>query len=96
MDQSENPDAMDFSMRGRAKLYEPLTKLTNAQAKDLFDSALHLDPDNIDATIGKASCIAAGVFNGWSTSVVEDQKVATGLIDQVLAKRPATANAHIA
>ena len=95
MDQSKNPDAMDFSMRGWAKLYEPRTKLTNAQAKDLFDSALHLDPDNIDATIGKASCIAGGVIYGWSTSVVEDKKVATGLIDQVLAIRPASALAHM-
>src|SRR5262249_14402846 len=96
MDQSTNPDAVDFSMRGWAKVYEPRTKVTNAQAKDLFHSALRLDPDNVDATIGKAWCIASGVFNGWSTSVVEDKKVATDLIDQVLAKRPASALAHMA
>jgi adenylate cyclase len=95
MDQSKNPDAMDFSMRGWAKLYEPRTKITNAQAKDLFDRALHLDPDSVDAMIGKASCIASGLIFGWSTSVVEDQKVATALIDQVLAKRPASALAHM-
>ena len=83
-------------MRGWAKLYEPRTEVTNAQAKDLFDSALRLDPDNIDAMLGKASCIASDVINGWSTSVVEDKKMAIKLIDQVLAKRPATANAHIA
>jgi adenylate cyclase len=86
---------MDFSMRGWAKLYEPRTKLLTAQAKDLFDRALHLDPDNIDATIGKVWCIANGLIFGWSTSVVEDQKVATGLIDQALAKRPASALAHM-
>ena len=62
----------------------------------MFDSALRLDPDNIDAKLGKASCIAHDVINGWSTSVVEDKKIAIKLIDQVLAKRPATANAHIA
>jgi adenylate cyclase len=95
MDQSTNPDAVDFSMRGWAKLYEPRTNVTNAQAKDLFDSALRLDPDNIDAMIGKAGCIANSVANGWSTSVMEDKKIATKLIDQVLAKRPATAGAHI-
>jgi hypothetical protein len=33
MDQSTNPDAVDFSMRGWAKLYEPRTKVTNAQAR---------------------------------------------------------------
>jgi adenylate cyclase len=96
MDQSTNPDAVDFSMRGWAKRYGPRTKVTSAQANDLFDSALRLDPDNIDAMIGKTFCIADGVINGWSTSVVEDKKMAIKLIDQVLAKRPATANAHIA
>jgi tetratricopeptide (TPR) repeat protein len=96
MDQSTNPDAVDFSMRGWAKLYELRTKVTNAQANKLFDSALRLDPDNIDAMLGKAFCMAHDVINGWSTSVVEDKKMAIKLADQVLAKRPATADARIA
>jgi adenylate cyclase len=96
MDQSTNPDAVDFSMRSWAKVYEPRTESTNAQASELFDSALRLDPDNIDAMIGKAWCIASGVALGWSTSVAEDKKIATNLVDRVLAKRPASANAHIA
>ena len=95
MGRPTNPDAVDFSMRGWAKLYEPRIRSTNAQARDSFDSALRLDPDNIDAMLGKASCIANDVINGWSTSVVEDKKMAIRLVDQVLAKRPATANAHI-
>ena len=95
MDRPTNPDAVDFGMRGWAKLYGPRISSTNAQAKDLFDSALRLDPDNIDATLGKAWCIAHDVIYGWSTSVVEDKKTAIKLIDQVLAKRPATANARI-
>ena len=95
MDPSTNPDAVDFSMRGWAKVYGRENKVTNAQAKDLFDSALRLDPDNIDAMLGKAWCIALDVIYGWSTSVVEDKKTATKLIDQVLAKRPVSANAHV-
>lgn len=96
MDPSTNPDAVDFSMRGWAKVYEPGARLTNAQAKDLFDSALRLDPGNIDAMLGKAWCIAFAVLNGWSASVAEDKRIAISLIDQVLAKRPASAGAHIA
>ena len=91
-----NPDAVDFSMRGWAKLYEPRTRSTNAQTKDLFDSALRLNPDNIDAMLGKATCVTHDVITGWSTSVVEDKKMAIKLIDQVLAKRPGTATAGIA
>jgi adenylate cyclase len=96
MDHSTNPDAIDFSMRGWAKVYEPRNEITSVQAKDLFDSALRLDPDNIDAMVGKAWCLSLDVIYGWSTSVAEDKKTATKLIDQVLAKRPATVNAHIA
>jgi TolB-like protein/Tfp pilus assembly protein PilF len=96
LDQSTNPDAADFSMRGWAKVYEPRTKVRNAQAKDLFDKALRLDPDNIDAMLGKAWCVGLDVSNGWSASVVEDKRTATKLVDQVLAKRPASVNAHIA
>lgn len=96
MDRPANPDAVDFSMRGWAKRYGPRTKLTNAEASDLFDSALRLDPDNVDAMIGKSLCIADGVIYGWSSSVVEHKWKAIKLIDQVLAKRPATAIAHVA
>lgn len=96
MDHPTNPDAVDFSMRGWAKVYEPRSKLTYGQAKALFEASLRLDPNNIDAMLGKAWCLAIGVINGWSTSVVEDKNVATGLVDHVLEKRPATANAHIA
>lgn len=83
-------------MRGWAKRYGPRSKLTNAEANDLFESALRLDPDNVDAIIGKTLCIADGVIYGWSSSVVEDKRRAIKLIDQVLAKRPATAIAHVA
>ena len=71
-------------MRGWAKLYEPRTKVTNAQANNLFDSALRLDPNNIDAMLGKAWCISHDVIYGWSASPVEDKKTAIKLIDQVL------------
>jgi adenylate cyclase len=96
IDKSTNPDAVDFSMRGWARIHEPRTEVTSVQAKDLLDSALRLDPANIDAMLGKAWCLALDVIYGWSTSVTDDKKTATKLIDQVLAKRPATVDAHIA
>ncbi|MGY3075396.1 TolB-like protein [Bradyrhizobium sp. LM6.10] len=94
VDRSRNPDATDFTMRGWAKLYGPQSKIQNGQAKDLFDDALRLDPDNVEAMIGKARCLAAGVNNRWSTSVVEDKKQAIDLIDRVLSKSSASASAH--
>jgi adenylate cyclase len=94
-EKSTNPDAMDFSMRGWAKFYEPRSKTTIAQAKDLFNGALHLDPDNVDAMIGKAQCLALDVNIGFSASVVEDKKNANTLIDKALSKSPANALAHV-
>lgn len=94
-DQSRNPDSVDFSMRGWAKSsYENRSKTEISQAKGLFDSALQLDPDNVDAMIGKAWCLAAAVMSGWSASVAEDKKIATDLADRALSKRPASALAH--
>lgn len=94
VDRTRNPDATDFTMRGWAKLYEPQSKIQNGQAKDLFDSALRLDPDNVEAMVGKARCLAADVNNRWSASVVEDKKQAIDLIDRVLSKNSTSATAH--
>ena len=93
-DRSRDPDAIDFSMRGWAKVYETRSKIENGQAKDLFDSALRLDPDNVEALVGKAQCLASGVNNGWSASVVEDKKQAIDLINRVMSKSAASARAH--
>ena len=94
-DRSRSPDAVDFNMRGWAKSFEPLSKIQNAQATALFDSALRLDPDNVDAMIGKARCLANDVNYGWSVSPFEDKKQATNLIDRALSKWPGSANAHL-
>lgn len=93
-ERSRNPDSVDYTMRGWAKFYEPRSKTELAQAKELFDRALRLDPDNVDAMIGKAWCLAIDVLFGWSVSVAEDKKIATDLIDRALSRSPASALAH--
>src|SRR6516225_8087132 len=94
-DRSRSPDAVDFNMRGWAKYFEPRSKIQNAQAKALFDSALRLAPDNVDAMIGKAGCLANDVNYGWSAFAIEDKKRATDLIDRALSKSPESAKAHL-
>jgi adenylate cyclase len=96
-DQSKNPDAVDFAMRGWAKSYEPRSKTTIAQARELFDNALRLDPDNVDAMIGKAWYLSPPInlLSGWPVSVTEDKKTAINLIDRALSKSPANAMAHV-
>ena len=95
-ERSTNPDATDLAMRGWAKRYEqPLTETRIRQAIELFDNSLRLDPDNIDAMIGKSWCLAIIVISQWSVSVEDDLRVASDLIDQGLAKRPSSALAHV-
>ena len=65
----------------------PFVNLNN-EAKDLFDAAPHIDQDNLDATIGKAWCMALDVINGWSTSASDDKRDAAELIDRALLRRP--------
>ena len=90
-----NPDAVDFSMRGWAKFYEPRSKMQTAQAREIFDQALRLDAGNVDAMMGKAQCLVVEVLSGWSTSISEDQTTAADLADRALSKRPASALAHV-
>ena len=72
----------------------PFVNLNN-EAKDLFDAAPHIDQDNLDATIGKAWCMALDVINGWSTSASDDKRDAAELIDRALLRRPSSAIAHV-
>jgi adenylate cyclase len=55
---SGNPDAIDLTMRGWAILNEPRWITDNsavAKALGLFEQALTLDPDNVDALVGAAA-----------------------------------------
>ena len=95
-ERSTNPDAIDFAMRGWAKRYEqPMSEGGVRQALELFDRALGLDPDNVDAMIGKSWCLAIIVISQWSGSVNEDLRVASDLIDRALMRRPSSALAHV-
>jgi pentatricopeptide repeat protein len=83
-------------MRGWAKLLgSPASKIHDAQAKQLFDSALRLDPENVGAMIGKAESLSSEMINGWSVSFIEDKKQATDLIDMALSKSPRNWRAHL-
>src|SRR3984885_6919965 len=65
-DHSQNPDAIDLTMRGSALLSQPLTKANRFGARDLFEQALTLDPTNADALAGAAFVDATDYALGWS------------------------------
>jgi TolB-like protein len=45
----EHPDALDYILRGRAVLLKPRTPETHREAIDLYEHALALDPQSIEA-----------------------------------------------
>ena len=51
---STNPDAIDLTMRGWAALWQPLTKESIASARDYFERAIKIDPQNAEAMVGLA------------------------------------------
>ena len=61
---SPHPDAMDLYFQGRACWNKGMTPEYLAQARDFFERALALDPENVDAMVGWATVVAtiAGSF----------------------------------
>jgi tetratricopeptide (TPR) repeat protein len=94
-ERSNNPDAVDLAMLGWIKFYEPRTQANIQQAGEWFDSAFRLDPDNVDAMIGKSWCLSINVLYYWSASSDSDLRLATEFIDRAFAKRPPSALAHL-
>jgi hypothetical protein len=51
---SQNPDAIDLAMRGKALLWPPFTKEKTDAAHSLFERALKFDPNSSEALAGDA------------------------------------------
>src|ERR1700719_1675272 len=52
---STNPDAIDLTMRGWAAIWQPPTKESITSARDYFERAIKLDPQNAQAMGGMGS-----------------------------------------
>src|SRR6185437_17145230 len=53
-EQSPRPDAMDLYFQGKAFLNKRSTPAFMTRARDFFERALVLDPDEIEAAVGAA------------------------------------------
>jgi TolB-like protein/class 3 adenylate cyclase/Flp pilus assembly protein TadD len=93
---TKHPDALDHTLRGRAALLKPETPDTFAEAISLFEHALALDPQFVDAQSWFASALVDRVLNGMSRSAVTDLARADQLAAQALTASPRNAHAHLA
>ncbi|KAB1071717.1 hypothetical protein [Methylobacterium planeticum] len=93
-ERSENLDASDIAMRGWSVRNRPITQQQLAEAQDLFEQSLRLDPRLAHAQIGLARTLAAKVNVRWSTSQETDLTRAEALNSEVLATHPGDAMAR--
>jgi len=95
---SDHPDARDYILRGRALHYnyEGSTPERLAEAINLFEKALALDPASVDTQALLAVVLAGRVLEHMEESVATDLERAERLVEQVLAVSPRHALAHFA
>ena len=55
-------------MRGWAAIWQPPTKESITSARDYFERAIKLDPQNAEALVGLAYARLRARFYGWSTA----------------------------
>jgi adenylate cyclase len=79
-----DPDARDLVMRGWAWWHRPTTIAARQEARRVFERALTLDPESIDAKVGLAATITQILVEGWSSSFDQDQALAERLLYEVL------------
>jgi adenylate cyclase len=91
----EQPDALDYILRGRAVLYKPPSRYNYAEAIRLFERALDLDPRSVDAQSWLAGALAGRILENMSDSVAADLTSAEALITQALAASPRSPLAHL-
>jgi len=91
---TQNPDALDYILRGRAELLKARTPDTYREAIELFERALALDPQSLEAQSRLASSLESRVSSGMTSSAPADLARAEMLIEQVLAASPHYALAH--
>ena len=94
---TELPDALYYILRGRAASNKPQTRDTRAEAISMFEAALALDPQSVEAAAALAGQLAGRVMDGMAESeaaAVADIARAEGLADQAVTASPRSPLAH--
>jgi tetratricopeptide (TPR) repeat protein len=91
---SNNPDALDYIFRGRAANAKPPSPEKYEEAIGLFERALTLDPQSVEAKTLLAGTLAGRVLDGMTRSAALDVKRAEDLVREVLAASPLSTGAH--
>jgi TolB-like protein/class 3 adenylate cyclase/Flp pilus assembly protein TadD len=93
---TEHPDALDYILRGRAAVSNPRSRGAYAEAINLFERALALDPRSVAAKSWLALTLASRVINHMTETTEADIARGEGLVGQALAASPRSSTVHFA
>jgi adenylate cyclase len=93
---TDNPDALDYILRGRAAGLKPWTRSSYDEAVRMYELALELDPHSTEAQSLLAVVLTSRVLGGVANSPTTDIARAEALAGQALAASPRSALAHFA
>jgi adenylate cyclase len=91
---TEHPDALDHILRGRAVGLKPSSRDTVAERISLFEHALTLDPQSVEAKSRLAGVLTSRVTNRMGGSAPDDLVRAEALVGEAFAASPRYALAH--
>jgi TolB-like protein/class 3 adenylate cyclase len=92
---TEHPDALDYILRGRAAGLKPNSRDNYLERINMFEHALALDPQSVEAQIYLAGVLSGRVLDGLTDTVAADIAQAEGLVEQALAASPRSAFVHL-
>ena len=91
-----HPDALDYILRGRAARLKPPSRENRAEAIDMFERALALDPESIAAQSWLAIELTARALDWMAGTAAADIARAGGLAERALAASPRSSPARFA
>jgi adenylate cyclase len=89
-----NPDAIDLMMRGWSEIWQRPTKESTASARDYFERASKIDPQNAEAMVGLAYARWRARIYGWSTASEDTYTAQLDLLTKATAISPGYAFAY--
>jgi adenylate cyclase len=93
---TEHPDALDYILRGRAAYWKPNSLAKWEETVSLFERALTLDPQSVEAQSWLATSLAIRVASGSTYSATLETQRAEELVGKALAASPRNWVAHYA
>ena len=87
---TEHPDALDYILRGRAASLKPQSRENRAEAIGLFERALALDPQSVEAQSWLAIALVARVLDGMTDYALSISNARKGWPGKRWRHRPAT------